>query len=237
MFGACHDNGYVRNLEGYVQDPNVFDRLTLLKSFETGREFLSLNYRTAQLESVFRRSPLPRHLALPPSKALVTIPSTGSAIHEQLGIVGGLSTTTSDKEGSFSAKSPPPQHMKGSSTHSNETIYLNSKGERVDKPLDLMDTAAEKRFLQRINGNSERFCHMFQLNGSCKERNCKYQHNLLPKGEILVLRTKLRGQVCKVGLTCRDRACIYGHNCQCSRPKCNFKPAHHNVDDKDIQAI
>src|SRR4051812_41681720 len=45
VFGACHDNGYVRKLEGFVRDPSVCGRLTLLKSFETGREFSSLPFR------------------------------------------------------------------------------------------------------------------------------------------------------------------------------------------------
>jgi hypothetical protein len=36
VLGGCHDNGYVRNLNIIVPDESIRDRITLLKSFQTG---------------------------------------------------------------------------------------------------------------------------------------------------------------------------------------------------------
>ncbi|RYP42111.1 hypothetical protein DL767_000476 [Monosporascus sp. MG133] len=60
LFAACHDNGYVRTLEKYDREPSAAKKITLLRSFQTGREFSSLGLPSITFESVFRKLPLPQ---------------------------------------------------------------------------------------------------------------------------------------------------------------------------------
>ncbi|KAF2994272.1 hypothetical protein E8E13_002559 [Curvularia kusanoi] len=54
IFGACHDNGYVRTLEDFQADRAVVERVTLLHSFEVGQEFRKLPFKSITMTSIFR---------------------------------------------------------------------------------------------------------------------------------------------------------------------------------------
>ncbi|KAL2682340.1 hypothetical protein Neosp_006790 [[Neocosmospora] mangrovei] len=58
IFGACHDNSYVRLLEDYANDDSVVERVTLLHGFAVGREFRQLGFKSMTMDGVFREGPV-----------------------------------------------------------------------------------------------------------------------------------------------------------------------------------
>ncbi|KAK0715432.1 hypothetical protein B0H67DRAFT_239948, partial [Lasiosphaeris hirsuta] len=75
LLAGCHDNGYVRMLEKYAHhNRTVADKVTLVKSFQTGSEFASLRFASTTMETVFRNRPLQVYGG-PPMTPLAT-PST-----------------------------------------------------------------------------------------------------------------------------------------------------------------
>ncbi|WAO91234.1 Hypothetical protein NCS54_00869400 [Fusarium falciforme] len=58
IFGACHDNSYVRLLEDYASDDSVVERVTLLHGFSVGREFRQLGFKSMAMNGVFRDGPV-----------------------------------------------------------------------------------------------------------------------------------------------------------------------------------
>lgn len=72
IFGGCHDNGYIPNLEPYKRDESVLSRLTLLESTPAERSYTSLGFPIICLPSVFRGDQLPDSRALAASAAVYT---------------------------------------------------------------------------------------------------------------------------------------------------------------------
>ncbi|KAF2201433.1 C-x8-C-x5-C-x3-H type zinc finger protein [Delitschia confertaspora ATCC 74209] len=129
IFGGCHDNGYLLNLDQYKHNPTQASRITLLESTPATRGFQELpNFRRAQFESVFRTTPLPEKR-----------PSVGNAISgsSRTSASGmpppGLSiplqspkattTPTPDQEPNIATRSPSPM---SSATESISTPSITS---------------------------------------------------------------------------------------------------------------
>jgi hypothetical protein len=54
VLGSCHDNGYVCHLDVIRSEGSLRDRITLLKSFQTGRQYGDLPFKSIRLPSLFR---------------------------------------------------------------------------------------------------------------------------------------------------------------------------------------
>ncbi|KAK4448364.1 hypothetical protein QBC34DRAFT_381271 [Podospora aff. communis PSN243] len=55
LLAGCHDNGYVRMLEKYVlSNSSATEKVTLLKSFQTGSEYAALPFASTTMETIFR---------------------------------------------------------------------------------------------------------------------------------------------------------------------------------------
>ncbi|KAL4725673.1 hypothetical protein ACLX1H_007824 [Fusarium chlamydosporum] len=111
IFGACHDNSYVRLLEDYVHDDFVVDRVTLLHGFSVGREFHDLRFESFKLESLFRVAPT--QIVTPSAQPLASVstPSTWA------------STVGSKADASFR------EHR------ASNAVRMNSAGLRIDDHL------------------------------------------------------------------------------------------------------
>ncbi|KAF2660893.1 hypothetical protein K491DRAFT_688013 [Lophiostoma macrostomum CBS 122681] len=72
VFGGCHDNGYLLDLDQYKHNEARASRITLLQTAATQPGFRSLpNFKKAQFDAVFRPQPLPdvSYYAQPPPLA------------------------------------------------------------------------------------------------------------------------------------------------------------------------
>ena len=66
VFGGCHDNGYLPNLESFKRDDSVAPRMTLLESTPAEWQYRNLGFHIARFPSVFRTQPLPERAAVAP---------------------------------------------------------------------------------------------------------------------------------------------------------------------------
>ncbi|KAH6991827.1 hypothetical protein EDB82DRAFT_122196 [Fusarium venenatum] len=206
IFGACHDNSYVRLLEDYVHDDSVVDRVTLLHGFSVGREFRDLRFKCFKMEDVFKVAPAQNLAVTPQPLASVSTSSTWAST------VGSKGDASSKK--SKAAK----------------TVRLNSAGHRIDDPLRTPNQQALDSWKHKVGKVGMRYCRLHHLSGSCSNASCKYSHGPLSEEEKLVFRREVRMGVCNAGLQCRDVACLYGHNCSCSKTTCKFSLEMHKVD-------
>ncbi|OBT40544.1 hypothetical protein VE00_08996 [Pseudogymnoascus sp. WSF 3629] len=60
VLGGCHDNGYVCDLDIIKSEGSLQDRITLLKSFQTGRQYGDLPFKSIHLPSLFRTQSKPQ---------------------------------------------------------------------------------------------------------------------------------------------------------------------------------
>jgi len=206
IFGACHDNSYVRLLEDYAHDDSVVDQVTLLHGFSVGREFRDLRFKSFKMENVFKCAPV-RSLA-PTPEPLAPVSSSSS-----------WASTVGSKADASSRK------PKGESS-----VRLNSAGCRIDDHLRKPKQQALDSWQHKVGKVGMRYCRLYHLSGSCSNSSCKYSHGPLSDEEKLVFRRQVRMGVCNAGLQCRDVACLYGHNCSCSKATCKFSPEMHKVD-------
>lgn len=249
LFGACHDNGYVRTLEKYFHNPAVEKKVTLLKSFQTGKEFGSLPFISTEMDSVFRSRPLtersisplsrngnevgqgsqvlpgPIGNPIPPRLAGHEIPTTATVSAEAQHV-----SITSTYAGQVAILPPRPRKLPLFGTTGADKILVNDDNHRVDYPLPARSVTAADSFYQKTRLGSKRFCNMHHLYGKCTG-NCGYSHEQLTIAEKLVMRDRLRGERCNDGGQCRDPRCFYGHHCSCEgSKKCHFPVGMHNVD-------
>lgn len=237
LLGGCHDNGYVRMLEKYVHIPAVSEKVTLLKSFQTGKEFDKLPFVSTTMDSVFRKCPLgegPSRTALPDGSVAnvsdgtaptrETLPPTASATPVQAN--GGSTTTYAARAATPFTVRPLP--LFGSLGQG--VVIVNAESYRLDCPLPPKSRVASDSIHQKTVVGRKRYCNMYHLSGNC-DGKCGYLHEALTSDEKLVLRHRLRGEKCKELGRCRNPRCFYGHHCSCSSPrKCIFPSNAHNVD-------
>ncbi|KAL9053549.1 MAG: hypothetical protein Q9162_004716 [Coniocarpon cinnabarinum] len=71
VFGGCHDNGYIPNLNPYRKDPAVTSRLTLLETTPAEWQYRELGFDVTRFPSVFRNTPLPEHRQVSPPQPTI----------------------------------------------------------------------------------------------------------------------------------------------------------------------
>ncbi|KAF4495136.1 C-x8-C-x5-C-x3-H type zinc finger [Fusarium agapanthi] len=143
IFGACHDNSYVRLLEDYVHDDSVVDRVTLLHGFNVGREFRDLRFKSFKMESLFKDGPAQNMVPLPQPLASVSTPSTWAS-------------TVGSKADAGSRK-----------LRAANTVRVNSAGQRIDDHLRQPNQQALDSWNHKIGKVGMRYCRLYHLSGLC----------------------------------------------------------------------
>ncbi|KAI1370176.1 hypothetical protein F4677DRAFT_451645 [Hypoxylon crocopeplum] len=220
FLGACHDNGYVRLLEKYNLDDALRERVILLHSFDVGREFSSLSFKSITMDEVFGSKPQTRTPVSPsPSPSFQGKSERGAA-----------SLTWAKKV----ETAKPAEHAKVAVSVMEKdlppgVVLVNVSGQRVDSELAKLPQRGLDGWHHKTKVAGMKYCRMYHLQGSCKG-NCGYSHGELSADEKLVYRSRVRREACHVGAHCRDPGCFYGHNCSCKQNRCAFSAEMHCVD-------
>jgi hypothetical protein len=203
VLGSCHDNGYVAPLDVIGSDSHLRDRVTLLKSFQTGRQYGNLPFRTIRLPSLFRTRPFSASALDNAARngTSLTTPVSSYAAH-----VGASDAST--------VKSPP---LLPKNSASRNLILQNARGQRLDKFINEPSQVAftkyhsKKRELEATGKRGP--CNLHYLGGGCTMTAsiCQYWHEGFGKADVNVLRWIMRSQRCNSGVRCRSAACMYGH--------------------------
>ncbi|RFN42555.1 rna exonuclease 3 [Fusarium flagelliforme] len=143
IFGACHDNSYVRLLEDYAHDDSVVDRVTLLHGFSVGREFRDLRFKSFKMEDVFNSAPV-RNLA-PTPEPLASVSSSSSWAS-----TGGSKADASSRE-----------------SRAESSVRLNSAGYRIDDYLRKPNKQAVNSWYHKVVKAQMRYCRLYHLSGLC----------------------------------------------------------------------
>lgn len=226
VLGSCHDNGYVSLLEAIAPDEPVRERITLLKSFQMGRQFDNLPFKSITFESLFRDQPFPTAIQPPDSDSAgnrsdigaVTETSSGASFAAMLRHTKNLSVklSISDLVTMFGPTSPGQ-------------VYVNARKQRVDTPLSKPSKGArngfnKKKIAWKARGKKGP-CNQHLLLNQCRlpAEACSFFHERLTESEMLIQKTLLRGQACESGSGCRRPDCYYGHQCVCTDALCRFR--------------
>lgn len=240
IFGGCHDNGYLPNLDPWKHDNKISSRITLLESTTAQPGFTSLNFTTTRFDTVFRSEPLPEKPMMPPiptaSPQLVAIMPTKIVAQRPPSIPQqGIKSPTPPVETSWATVGKAGVTEKKISIAVSKTprkcILLNAYDQRLDQPLAKPDRTSVESLHQRIQ--KQKVCNDFHLTSECKTAYCPYSHGpKLTPMETLALRHKARGRSCPNWSECRDFDCYYGHCCpndDCYYQECYFRDLH-NLD-------
>lgn len=118
VFGGCHDNGYLPNLDPYKHDPNAASRISLLETYSMSPGFLSLGFPTMQFSQVFRSTPLPDKPTIPlpihPTRAIQAAVQAGTAspiLQKNIPLGAELTPTTSNGSATQRKPSGPTQPL------------------------------------------------------------------------------------------------------------------------------
>lgn len=220
VFGACHDNGYVRLLERHQNTPAA-DRVTLLHSFETGREFAGLiGFHSMRLETIFRSEPVVTRNSPPPAHRTLSAEEVKGGGSPPRGNPWVTPRPTLPR----SVVSRKPEDLPPNS------VYINAANQRLDSELPSASAEAVRSWEHKVKIAKMRYCRKYHLQENRCTGGCCYSHGPLTPGEVLVYRHKVRQEVCNDGPQCRDASCFYGHHCSCARPSCKFPATMHHVD-------
>ncbi|KAK3940250.1 hypothetical protein QBC46DRAFT_385688 [Diplogelasinospora grovesii] len=221
IFGACHDNGYVRLLEEYAVDNAVAERVTLVHSFDIGKEFASLKFKSTKMDGVFHGKPL-ESVKSPLSSSLLSAQvqdgRTGTSLTWAARAEAAKSVDKAKATVSLKAKDLPPG-----------AVLVNADGQRVDAELTQPSQNGVDGWHHKTKVAGIKYCRAYHLLGGCKG-GCGYSHGPLSEEEKLVYRNRLRREVCHVGVQCLDPRCFYGHSCSCKQSKCIFPAVMHSID-------
>ncbi|RYP82292.1 hypothetical protein DL770_005630 [Monosporascus sp. CRB-9-2] len=234
LFAACHDNGYVRTLEKYDREPSAAKKITLLRSFQTGREFSSLGLPSITFESVFRKDPLPEGNLVVSGKADDSVRAPSSVNSKTPSSTNGI-TQAPQGPSSYAQQvallpSNGARPLPRFGTIGVDAVLVNDGGHRLDCPLPKASEIVAHAFGAKTKIDGKRYCNRYHLYGSCPG-GCGYLHQRMTDAEKLVQRHRLRGQICHDRGHCRDPRCFYGHHCTCSQPgNCRFPANMHGVD-------
>jgi len=222
VLGSCHDNGYVCHLDVIRSERSMCDRVTLLKSFQTGREYGDLPFNSVHLPSLFRTHPL----------------STSTAKNH---LKNGIATTSPGLSYAARVKLSNDNIIKGTTPSAANKIFpsvilVNAKGERLDTFLPKPSKATFTNFHRKkreLEANGKRGpCNLHFLCGLCplSPSECQFWHGGFDKADISALKWFMRFQRCDKGLRCRSASCYYGHVCFACKPGCKFSSDMHQVD-------
>jgi len=200
VFGACHDNGYVRMLE-QVHEPEVLRRITLLKSFQTGYEFKTLPFACMEVNGPFRtqhiRNAVPPPLDQTQASHATARYSNGNELPEPATYA---SIATGGSQAILGGVRPP------------DSINFNRLGRRLDQDLPTCDPEARGSYHKKLQ-SGKRYCKSHFLAGQCSFSPCSYEHMGLSAEEIKACRVDMREKPCKTGVHCKNLLCFYGHCC------------------------
>ncbi|KAM0282019.1 hypothetical protein ACHAQH_003225 [Verticillium albo-atrum] len=157
IFGACHDNGYVRSLERLTASEEAKERLTLLESFQVGWEYRSLGIKkSAKMESIFRTECLSAPASPVPSSATtVGRSSTASSISESNAANQAVSWARaaalqeSVKHGGSNSSTTSVARSRKFVDLPKGTILVNAQNQRVDAELPPVLPSASTRWFHR----------------------------------------------------------------------------------------
>ncbi|KAL3490219.1 hypothetical protein BJX62DRAFT_207663 [Aspergillus germanicus] len=127
IFAACHDNGYVRLLEN-PKNTAAANRVTLLRPFETGREFARLEgFHSMRLETIFRSEPVVTRNSPPPAHRILSAEEGESR---------GSPWVTPRPAVPRDVVSRKPEDLPANS------VYINAANQRLDSKLPSMSAGA-----------------------------------------------------------------------------------------------
>jgi hypothetical protein len=237
VLGSCHDNGYVSPLKAIAPDEPVRKRITLLKSFKTGRQFDNLPFKSITFQSLFRDQSFPTAVQpLDPESAsnrsstgAVTEPSPGASYAAML-------SHANDKQSGSNSVTVFPHIGPGQ-------IHVNARKQRVDAPLSKPSNKAWNSFDRKKTAWKARGkkgpCNQHLLLNQCHlmAETCSFFHERLSESEMLIQKSILRGQACESGSGCRRPNCYYGHQCVCTNAICKFRKDVGDMHDIDMKGI
>ena len=230
VLGSCHDNGYVCHLDVIRSEGSLGDRLTVLKSFQTGWQYGDLPFKSIRLPSLFRTqafsASLPLHAAHPapgngPSKGTA---STSAAL--------SYADRVGAPDGSIVERVAPSPI----SSDSRGVILVNGRDERLDRFLKKPPQTAFMNYYRKkeeLESTGKRGpCNYHFLGGGCHmlASECQFWHDGFGQADISVLEWFMRFQYCGQKLQCRSARCFYGHACVSCKPGCKLGSEMHNVD-------
>jgi hypothetical protein len=239
VLGSCHDNGYVSPLNAIAPDEPVRNRITLLKSFKTGRQFDNLPFKSITFQSLFRD----QAFSIPVQ--LVSTESSSSQSRARSG--AEMSPVSYAARLSYPDTSSDQQSGSKSGdvfgTISFGQIFVNARMQRVDATLSKIPKGAQtsfdrKKAAWKARGKSGP-CNQHLLLNNCSfgVETCGFFHEPLSNSEMLIQKTILRGQACKLGSNCRKPDCFYGHQCVCTSAICGFRTELGDMHDIDMTGI
>jgi len=203
VLGSCHDNGYVCHLDVIGSNSSLRDRITLLKSFQTGRQYGNLPFRSIHLPSLFRTQ-------------------TFSASGPKNGASNGTTLATPDlsyaaRAGVSGSSTVAPAPPSLTDTIYYGTILVNAKGERLDRILKKPSQVAFTNYhskKKKLEATGKRGpCNLHYLGDGCTmvASSCQYWHDGFNKADVTVLKWLMRYQGCDKKLDCKSASCFYGH--------------------------
>ncbi|KAF1991012.1 hypothetical protein K402DRAFT_368779 [Aulographum hederae CBS 113979] len=243
IFGGCHDNGYLPNLDSYKLDASVSQRISLLESTPMESGFTMLKYNVLRLPSLFRTESLPdRPTGKPPaivsSSSFPKVPTPAPTM-----ITAPPTPSPSVSKATLTKTTPPPSvgtpsnraelgtttwatvgkaagSVKNISIASTKhpirprpAIFLNAFGQRLDAPLPNPGKASFDSLYGLIK--EQKVCNDHHLYGECSagHKLCQYSHKKLNEGQLVALRHIARKKSCSFLGDCRDVHCYMGHVC------------------------
>lgn len=230
VLGGCHDNGYVCDLDIIKSEGSLHSRITLLKSFQTGRQYNDLPFKSVHLPSLFRTQAFSASVPLH-----VAHPAPGNSSRDGTGSIGpGLSYAARAGASDGSIVEPAPSSP--TNTTNRRVILVNAAGERLDRFLKKPSQATFTHFHDRkrkLEATGKRGpCNLHYLGGGCPTlaSDCQFWHDGFDEGDISVMKWFMRFLRCDDGLRCRSAWCFYGHACfgGC-KPSCKFSSEMHVV--------
>lgn len=223
IFGGSGDNSYAGYLRQIVSNATATSpHLTLIKSLDFARDLQPLAEKldTIALAKLFRDTKLTSRkgsmdfTASTPSATWSTLkPATVTPS------VNGTATALASL--SISKGSPAASKAKS------PTIWVNSSGQRIDKPIPSVDRDLALRLKKK------KLCNRHHLRGDCDGFYCGHSHEgKLSEDEKRALRFVARSRPCQRGVWCEDTECVDGHRCafadSCRHENCWFSEEMHH---------
>lgn len=227
FFGACHNSGYAIALDFYAGNPVIGPRITLLASSKDDEYFDTLNHEKISLPSIFQ-SKYPVHGSFSPPTPARTPTSLEEVVSKPEAVAEWQAAAN------VNATSPRLRYSNSLLQQSDpeKGVLLNIHDERVDGPPKSEDSETVKSMRDRIE--ERKFCTFYHLLGKCQiaAHTCTFRHGPdLNRQELHFLENYTRHLPCGSGSQCRNKDCVYGHNCQsqpgCTRgPRCSLQKFH-----------
>jgi hypothetical protein len=197
-----------------VHEPEVLQRITLLKSFQTGWEFKTLPFACMEINGPFRTQRI--RSAVPPP--LHQTQASHATAHYSNGDEHPEPATYA------SMASGGSQAILGGVRSPVSTIF-NHLSQRLDQDLPTCDPKASGSYREKLQ-SGKRYCKSHFLAGQCSFSPCGFEHMGLSVEEVKVCRAEMREKPCKTGVYCKNLLCFYGHRCPrvgCTGQSCRLK--------------